>query len=157
MLHLITGGSGSGKSRYAEDRILKLGPGRRVYVATMYPYDDESFQRIRRHRAMRAQKEFETIECYTALEKRISPGIQYFAGMYVQSGGQRDVPAGRGQAPHGGGGPPGRLETEGDLRQSGDRHQRDLPPTGRNTTAPPECIRNTWAPSTRKWPAGRTV
>lgn len=73
MLHLITGGSGSGKSRYAEDRILKLGPGRRVYVATMYPYDDESFQRIRRHRAMRAQKEFETIECYTALGEKEFP------------------------------------------------------------------------------------
>ena len=42
MLHLITGGSGSGKSRYAEGEILKLGPGRRIYIATMYPSDEES-------------------------------------------------------------------------------------------------------------------
>ena len=61
MLHLITGGSGSGKSRYAEGEILKLGPGRRIYIATMYPYDEESRQRIARHRAMRAGKNFETI------------------------------------------------------------------------------------------------
>ena len=46
MLHLITGGSGSGKSRYAEGEILKLGPGRRIYIATMYPSDEESRQRI---------------------------------------------------------------------------------------------------------------
>ena len=58
MLHLITGGSGSGKSRYAEEQILKLGPGRRIYVATMYPYDEDSLRRIDRHRAMRAEKNF---------------------------------------------------------------------------------------------------
>ena len=73
MLHLITGGSGSGKSRYAEGEILKLGPGRRIYIATMYPYDEESRQRIARHRAMRAEKNFETIECYTALNQRDFP------------------------------------------------------------------------------------
>ena len=35
MIHLITGGSGSGKSRYAEQQILELGEGRRIYLATM--------------------------------------------------------------------------------------------------------------------------
>jgi adenosylcobinamide kinase/adenosylcobinamide-phosphate guanylyltransferase len=67
MIHLITGGSGSGKSRYAEQQILELGEGRRIYLATMYPYDEESRQRIERHRAMRAEKNFETLECYTRL------------------------------------------------------------------------------------------
>ena len=69
MIHLITGGSGSGKSRYAEQQILELGEGRRIYLATMYPYDDESYQRIERHRAMRAEKNFETLECYTRLSE----------------------------------------------------------------------------------------
>ena len=73
MLHLITGGSGSGKSRYAEGEILKLGPGRRIYIATMYPSDEESRQRIARHRAMRAEKNFETIECYTAMAHKEFP------------------------------------------------------------------------------------
>ena len=73
MLHLITGGSGSGKSRYAEEQILKLGPGRRIYVATMYPYDEESLRRIDRHRAMRAEKNFETVECYESLSRREFP------------------------------------------------------------------------------------
>ncbi len=73
MLHLITGGSGSGKSRYAEEQILNLGPGQRIYIATMYPYDAESHQRIQRHRAMRAEKKFETVECYTGLAEQEFP------------------------------------------------------------------------------------
>ncbi|MDO4616941.1 MAG: bifunctional adenosylcobinamide kinase/adenosylcobinamide-phosphate guanylyltransferase [Lachnospiraceae bacterium] len=68
MLYVITGGSGSGKSRYAEQQILDLGPARRIYIATMHPYDEESFARIDRHRAMRAEKQFETLECYTDLK-----------------------------------------------------------------------------------------
>lgn len=69
MLHVITGGSGSGKSRYAEQQILDLGPAGRIYIATMHPYDQESFARIDRHRAMRAEKQFDTLECYTNLKK----------------------------------------------------------------------------------------
>ena len=69
MIHVITGGSGSGKSRYAEQQILELGDNRRVYLATMCPYDEESYQRIERHRAMRAEKNFETLECYTDLAR----------------------------------------------------------------------------------------
>lgn len=68
MLHVITGGSGSGKSRFAEQQILDLGPARRIYIATMHPYDEESFARIDRHRAMRAEKQFDTMECYTGLK-----------------------------------------------------------------------------------------
>ncbi|MBQ8306193.1 MAG: bifunctional adenosylcobinamide kinase/adenosylcobinamide-phosphate guanylyltransferase [Blautia sp.] len=61
---LITGGSGSGKSAFAEDTVLSLGEGKRIYLATMYPYDQESYKRIDRHRAMRSGKGFETRECY---------------------------------------------------------------------------------------------
>lgn len=68
MMVLVTGGSGSGKSAFAEDRILSFGEGRRIYIATMYPFDQESEKRIRRHRRMRAGKGFETVECYTGLK-----------------------------------------------------------------------------------------
>lgn len=67
MMILVTGGSGSGKSAFAEDCVLALGKSRRVYIATMYPYDGESRKRVRRHREMRSGKGFETVECYTGL------------------------------------------------------------------------------------------
>lgn len=49
MMVLVTGGSGSGKSAFAEDKILSFGEGRRIYIATMHPYDEESHLRVRRH------------------------------------------------------------------------------------------------------------
>lgn len=69
MIHLITGGSGSGKSAYAEDVVLKLGEKRRIYIATMHPFDNESIIRIEKHRSMRKGKGFETMECYTHVER----------------------------------------------------------------------------------------
>ena len=74
MLYLITGGSGSGKSEYAErltvDRHQEGRAGKLYYIATMYPArDEESRRRIERHRSMRKDKGFETIECYSRLEQ----------------------------------------------------------------------------------------
>ena len=68
MLTLVTGGSGSGKSAFAEDKVLSFGEAERIYIATMHPYDEESYKRIERHRKMRAGKGFETVECYTGLK-----------------------------------------------------------------------------------------
>lgn len=73
MLHLITGGSGSGKSAYAEHCILRLGIKERIYIATMYPFDGESHRRIARHREMRKEKNFQTTECYTGLKSLTLP------------------------------------------------------------------------------------
>ena len=74
MFILVTGGSGSGKSAYAESEIVKLGEGNRFYLATMMSFDEESRKRIARHRRMRADKKFETIECYTGLKNIVLPG-----------------------------------------------------------------------------------
>ena len=68
MLTIVTGGSGSGKSAFAEDKVLSFGEAQRIYIATMHPFDEESHKRIERHRKMRAGKGFETIECYTGLK-----------------------------------------------------------------------------------------
>lgn len=68
MFKLITGGSGSGKSAFAEECIVNFGEMKRIYIATMFPFDKESEKRIERHRQMRAGKGFETIECYTNLK-----------------------------------------------------------------------------------------
>ena len=46
MLTLVTGGSGSGKSAFAEDRVLSFGDAQRIYIATMHPFDEESHKRI---------------------------------------------------------------------------------------------------------------
>lgn len=64
MLYVITGGSGSGKSEYAEKLATKLkGEHSLHYIATMYPYEDEETRaRIARHRAQRSGRGFETIE-----------------------------------------------------------------------------------------------
>lgn len=65
---VVNGGSGSGKSAYAESRCMELDPGEKIYIATMEPYDEESFRRIDRHREMRKYKNFQTIECYRHVE-----------------------------------------------------------------------------------------
>lgn len=66
MMTLVIGGAASGKSEYAESLLL-YAPGPRYYIATMQPFGEEALARIRRHQAMRAQKQFETVECYTNL------------------------------------------------------------------------------------------
>ena len=60
---LITGGSASGKSQYAE-RVAAALPGPRFYIATMRPWDKECEARIEKHRRQRAGLGFETVEHY---------------------------------------------------------------------------------------------
>ena len=64
MTILITGGSGSGKSKFAEQLLHKMHPGRKVYIATMHAYDAESMLRIDRHRRQREGLNFSTLEQY---------------------------------------------------------------------------------------------
>ena len=61
MIHLVTGGSGSGKSAYAEQCILDFGGTRRVYIATMQQYGAEGQARISRHLKMSEAKKYSTI------------------------------------------------------------------------------------------------
>lgn len=62
MLILVSGGSASGKSKYAEDLVTGTSAEPRIYVATMRVWDEESQLRVERHRAMRAGKGFLTCE-----------------------------------------------------------------------------------------------
>lgn len=63
MITLIIGGSGSGKSAYAEEYAEMLSQGgRKYYLATMQVFDDEGQEKIARHRELRKDKDFVTIE-----------------------------------------------------------------------------------------------
>lgn len=63
MITLVIGGSGSGKSAYAEQMAVKAaGNGSLYYVATMQVYDEEGKKKVERHQKMRAGKGFLTIE-----------------------------------------------------------------------------------------------
>lgn len=61
---LITGGSGSGKSAFAEEYLLCLSAQAetKYYIATMQPFGEESLAKIRRHQRLRAGKGFTTLE-----------------------------------------------------------------------------------------------
>ena len=69
MMTLVIGGAASGKSEFAERLVLDCGTLPRYYLATMQPFDEECRVRIRRHREMRAKKQFETVECFVNLEQ----------------------------------------------------------------------------------------
>lgn len=92
MLYVVTGGSGSGKSEFAENLAVwwfrkgkremnmtdiaeKAGDCRGVlsgmlfYIATMCSSDRESIKRIERHKKQRKGKGFTTIECAVGLEQ----------------------------------------------------------------------------------------
>jgi adenosylcobinamide kinase/adenosylcobinamide-phosphate guanylyltransferase len=63
---LVIGGSASGKSEFAE-RLVTRYPAPRFYVATMEPFGAAAEARIARHRVLRAERGFVTIEQYTSL------------------------------------------------------------------------------------------
>lgn len=62
MIELIYGGSGSGKSSFAENEIMKIKTSQKFYIATMKNVDAESERKILRHKEMRKNKNFITIE-----------------------------------------------------------------------------------------------
>ena len=71
MLILVTGGSGSGKSAFAEQKAVSLAAGGElVYLATMQVYGEEGKKKVERHRQLRRGKGCETIEpvSYTHLD-----------------------------------------------------------------------------------------
>ena len=62
MMTLVMGGSGSGKSAWAEAYTVSLSSGKKYYLATMQVTDAESAGKAERHRCLRAGKGFVTIE-----------------------------------------------------------------------------------------------
>ena len=71
MMILITGGSGSGKSAFAEEYLMCLSAQEetKYYIATMQPFGEENLAKIRRHQKLRAGKGFVTLEQPVALRE----------------------------------------------------------------------------------------
>lgn len=74
MLYLVTGGSGSGKSAFAEMLAVQLKNKQKntslFYIATMQSMDEESEERINKHRRQRSGKGFLTKECPSLMEQK---------------------------------------------------------------------------------------
>lgn len=97
---LLTGGSGCGKSTFAE-RLARELPAPRYYLATMRPFETESRAKIKRHQAQRAEMDFVTIERETQIGEVELPGrgtvllecmCNLLANeMFDDSGNERDV------------------------------------------------------------------
>ena len=67
MLILLTGGSACGKSSYGEELAIHS-PKPLYYIAAMQPYDEECRRKIARHRELRKDNGFETVERYTDVD-----------------------------------------------------------------------------------------
>lgn len=84
MIWLITGGSGSGKSEYAEKLVCRLAdmeakrekePVQKLYLATMLEDGKEARERIVRHRSLRQGKGFVTVEAPYGLKAELPADI----------------------------------------------------------------------------------
>ena len=97
---LLTGGSGCGKSTFAE-RLARELPAPRYYLATMRPFEAESRAKIARHQAQRVDAGFVTIERETGVGGVALPGrgtvlleclCNLLANeMFDEAGNERDV------------------------------------------------------------------
>lgn len=72
MLTLVVGGAASGKSEYAESLLMHAALPR-YYIATMQLWDAECEKRAARHRALRAGKQFTTVERPLCLASLVLP------------------------------------------------------------------------------------
>lgn len=81
---LIVGGSGSGKSSYAEYVCGELaGTSKKYYIATMRCEGEEGAKRVGKHRRMREGKIFITIECATDISKALDNEVDIEASVVL--------------------------------------------------------------------------
>lgn len=72
MFTFIIGGSGSGKSGYAERYISEISKDcKKYYLATMQVFDGEGKKKVEKHREQRSGKGFHTIEQPVDIEKAL--------------------------------------------------------------------------------------
>ena len=72
-LIFVTGGAKSGKSKFAEEMLLKLNNGKQknIYLATSLVFDEEMKEKVRLHKKRRKDEWF-TVETYKNFENELS-------------------------------------------------------------------------------------
>ena len=72
-LIFVTGGAKSGKSKFAEEMLLKLNNGKQknIYLATSLIFDEEMKEKIRLHKKRRKNDWF-TVETYKNFENELN-------------------------------------------------------------------------------------
>ena len=72
-LIFVTGGAKSGKSKFAEEMLLKLNNGKQknIYLATSLVFDEEMKEKVRLHKKRRKDEWF-TVEAYKNFENELS-------------------------------------------------------------------------------------
>lgn len=91
MITLIYGGSGSGKSAFAEDYVCKMNCKDRFYLATMKSNDAEAKARIEKHRNLRSGKGFVTLEHDTDIVNAIKAIEEIDSGSFYTNAGDNDT------------------------------------------------------------------
>ena len=73
VLIFITGGAKSGKSKFAEELILKLNNGKQenIYLATSLVFDEEMKEKVRLHKERR-KNDWRTVETYKNFENSLN-------------------------------------------------------------------------------------
>lgn len=85
MMTLIIGGSGSGKSAFAEQYLVEIAEEeKKYYFATMKIYGEEGRKKVERHRMQRAGKGFKTIECPVDMEKAVQEMTEHPASVLLE-------------------------------------------------------------------------
>lgn len=97
MITVITGGSGSGKSAFAEKYITEIAKeSRKYYLATMQVFDREGQEKVDRHRQQRSGKGFFTIEQPTAIHEALEKmqAMEREEKPEMTAGAEPEMPAG---------------------------------------------------------------
>ena len=85
MMTLIIGGSGSGKSAFAEQYLSEIAKEeKKYYIATMKIYDEEGRRKVERHRMQRAGKGFATIESPVDIEQASQEIMEHTASVLLE-------------------------------------------------------------------------
>jgi adenosylcobinamide kinase/adenosylcobinamide-phosphate guanylyltransferase len=82
---LITGGENCGKSEFAENLAIEISSEnkKKYYIATMKPCNEEGIKRIEKHREMRKNKGFVTIEKQTDIAEICNEKNIDFSGVFL--------------------------------------------------------------------------
>lgn len=91
MIHLVFGGSGSGKSAFAEKAVMELNCRTKIYLATMKVYGQEGLEKVKRHQRLRASKGFFTVEAPCSIFESLKSFLEKTCSNDSETFGQQET------------------------------------------------------------------